>query len=415
MSRIVLAALFACLVVGTLDAQDVDEKAEEPVKISPVVRKGVTFLVRTQHRDGGWGAKWDINAQFKQPHERTITPLSDPGTTAFVAIALLKMGQTPAQGDLKVQMAAATKYILDNVDKSAADNYEFPSPYETQMQKKLGGLVDIPVVTEYLARLQEALPEDHELTPRVQEALAKCTGKLMLAHKAPADYKWNGWANGLMKVHILRSMEIAQASGAEVDDKVLQQLRSEVAENIDLATGRRKTVYPPGVELYDLAIAMWANSFRAREAAGLVEFEPKKRQKPQEQYDELVELLVDAGVEKPRAEKLSLSVFQNQWHIGRLGNRKMLAGFGSLGGEELVSYALIGEALAVAGGDEFDKWHETLYAQLARVQNADGSYYGHHCILSPVYNTAASISALSVAQDRDLLKKLARPANPDKP
>ncbi len=75
----------------------------------------------------GWGAKWDIKAQFKQPHERTITPDSDPGTTAFVAIALVKLGQSPAEGDLQVQMTEATKYILENVDKSAADDYEFPS------------------------------------------------------------------------------------------------------------------------------------------------------------------------------------------------------------------------------------------------------------------------------------------------
>src|SRR5262249_30326944 len=69
-------------------------------------------------------------------------------------------------------------------------------------------------------------------------------------------------------------------------------------------------------------------------------------------------------------------------------------GFGSNGGEEFLSYLNIGETLAAKGGKEWEDWDRSMTENLERIQNADGSWSGHHCITGRTFCTAAALLVL---------------------
>jgi hypothetical protein len=116
-----------------------------------------------------------------------------------------------------------------------------------------------------------------------------------------------------------------------------------------------------------------------------------------------------AGVAEPQAVSMARSHDLAQAAKGRAFDARMLEGFGSNGGEEFLSYQMNSESLAIDGGPEWTKWNAQIHERLAKVQNADGSWSGHHCITSPVFCTSAAISCLTAEHDVELLRRTARP------
>jgi len=71
-------------------------------------------------------------------------------------------------------------------------------------------------------------------------------------------------------------------------------------------------------------------------------------------------------------------------------------GFGSNGGEEFLSYLHISESLLSKGGKEWEGWDRRMTENLERVQNADGSWAGNHCITGRTFCTSAALLTLLV-------------------
>jgi hypothetical protein len=92
----------------------------------------------------------------------------------------------------------------------------------------------------------------------------------------------------------------------------------------------------------------------------------------------------------------------------RAFDESVLSGFGNNGGEEFLSYQMKSEALAIDGGEEWSKWTSKMSERLAKVQNGDGSWSGHHCITSPAFCTATAISCLTADRDVVWLRKAAQ-------
>jgi hypothetical protein len=80
--------------------------------------------------------------------------------------------------------------------------------------------------------------------------------------------------------------------------------------------------------------------------------------------------------------------------IGRLRDPRFLAGSGSQGGEEFLSYMNLGESLVIDGGAAWKYWDSRMTASLDRVQNGDGSWSGRHCITGRTFCTATALLTL---------------------
>ena len=82
--------------------------------------------------------------------------------------------------------------------------------------------------------------------------------------------------------------------------------------------------------------------------------------------------------------------------ITRLDDPQFIAGFGSNGGEEFLSHSNIGESLVVKGGEAWKKWDAKMTENLNRIQNADGTWTGHHCITGRTFCTSSALMVLMV-------------------
>ncbi len=75
--------------------------------------------------------------------------------------------------------------------------------------------------------------------------------------------------------------------------------------------------------------------------------------------------------------------------------------FSQAGGEEYLAFHPITENMLQKGGNDWAAWYPTVRDKIISVQNADGSWTGHHCITSRTFCTAAAILVL-IAPNRYL-------------
>ncbi len=93
--------------------------------------------------------------------------------------------------------------------------------------------------------------------------------------------------------------------------------------------------------------------------------------------------------------------------IAKLGDPQFMAGFGSNGGEEFLSYMNIGESLLVKGGADWAKWNKSMTTNLNNIQNSDGTWSGQHCITGRTFCTAAALMVLMI--DRVHIRPASQP------
>ncbi len=80
--------------------------------------------------------------------------------------------------------------------------------------------------------------------------------------------------------------------------------------------------------------------------------------------------------------------------VARLGGPGFLLFAGMDGGEEFLSYMTLAESLAVTGDEAWRRWDSGMTDYLNRVQNADGSWSGSHCITGRTFCTSAALLTL---------------------
>ncbi len=101
-----------------------------------------------------------------------------------------------------------------------------------------------------------------------------------------------------------------------------------------------------------------------------------------------------------------------------VNNEQFVAGFGSNGGEEFLSFLNISETLVIKGGKEWDEWDGKMRKGMERAQDKDGSWSGQHCITGKTFCTAGAV--LVMLADRtpfpcDMLDKKTDAAPESKP
>ena len=230
-----------------------------------------------------------------------------------------------------------------------------------------------PAIVDVLNPEQPATTTESNRTP----AEAVKTGIEWLVSVQGND---GGWAPILGTSLASQSLAVAQKRGLDVDKDVLAKAdeysENLVAEAVGAGVGRRSgggayssrpvDAGSAGVDLY-------------RDAQILEQLSRNENKRRE-----------NAPALRKIEAKLSDSSFQ--------------AGFGPMGGEEFFSYLNISDSLHRSGGEQWKKWNGDIKTKLARLQNSDGSWAGHHCITGRVAVTGAAVLTLQV--DKQTVEEL---------
>ncbi len=371
--------------------------SNEPLR--PVVQRGLDWLAKAQHEDGGWGAGSHAAQGIRDPH----AVQTDPATTAFAAQALLRAGAYPES------VARATDYLVRVVESAPEAGLLITDIHDTQPQVKLGPYIDTVLTSQFLSRVLADLPKDSESHRRVSAALNRCIKKLQSGQQS--DGSWGsrtGWAPVLQSSLATSALEMAStAESISVDKGSLERAREFQQRQFDVATGRGSGEGAAGVELYSVAASKRATAAKSRAARELIEAAKVKGDLP-EDAEVNKENLVASGVPGGVAGGLADAYRASDLQSGRLQEDEVLRGFGTNGGEEYLSYMQTSEALVIEGGEAWDEWKGSMFSKLEKIQSPDGSWTGHHCITSPVFSTSAVLQTLTADRDRELLVEAAR-------
>jgi hypothetical protein len=379
----------------------------KPQAIENFMLDGIEYLVEVQHADGGWGSAWTTGSG---PQAATY----DPGTTAFVAMALMRAGHTPFTGEHKNAVLKATKYIVGVVEDAREEGATITGSTGTQLQRKLGQIVDTAVVTQFLARVLHTTESDRALYASVEAALVKCIRKIESSQDKDGGWITAGWAPVLQSAMFNQALELAEVAGCEVDSAVLERSCGYLARDVEVdvdsgeghsvvkKTGKAAKPAPStsaGVAFYAGASAIRATAGNAAEVTIVMDRAMKDGTLPS-RAEVSGKNLRKIGYSDEQASAKATAYLQYETLVAKLEDENYLKGFGNNGGEEFISYMLSSESIVITGDKSWGKWNEKMHNLFEKIQNADGSWSGHHCISSPVLCTAAVL--LTLTADREV-------------
>ena len=135
-------------VMGEQSSADFDVyKNDENLNLS--VRDGLAWLRDAQLPNGGYGAGSHSAQHIKDPH---AVP-ADPATTAMVATAFLRSGNTLQNGLYANNLKEAINYLLETVENTSNDSPYITEVRGTQIQSKLGQNIDAVMTAQFLSNL----------------------------------------------------------------------------------------------------------------------------------------------------------------------------------------------------------------------------------------------------------------------
>jgi len=322
----------------------------DPAKAGESRSKGASFLKTIQNKDGGWGA-----GDWGQANDAAA---SDVATASMVLLALHR----DANGS-DVHQAAIVKgvqYVLGAIASAPRDSAKVTTPEGTQPQRKLGALVDTHMAAMMLSEVIGTLDDETNLA--MDKGFGQVIAKVQLAQRADGSFDGDGWAPVLSNSIAATSLMRAEDKGLAVDARVLDRSEkyqaAQVSEDgtVDTSTGA-------GVDLYAVAGSLRTNSMAGK---------------------------------RDKSGNKAASATATRAATGRVAadSDRLMAGFGSIGGEEMLGYMMISDSLAEEGGEQWTTWENKVGAYLVGIQNNDGSWVGHHCITSRTFTTAAAVMAL---------------------
>jgi hypothetical protein len=167
----------------------------KPAELASFVKKGIAWLIAAQHNDGGWGGGSHAHQDVRDPHGVQ----TDPATTAFTLLSLLRAGHTPVAGEHQSQVRRGLEYLVVAVEKAPTEGPRITEITGTQPQSKLGPNVDTSLTAQYLARALGMMDKSDALYQRVDKALDKCLAKLHASQQQDGGWgEAGGWAPVLM-------------------------------------------------------------------------------------------------------------------------------------------------------------------------------------------------------------------------
>jgi hypothetical protein len=435
--------------------------AVTPKPLSPAVRKGLEYLVKRQQEDGGWnqGGGWRtaVNGQGGRVEGKQVEDPSDVGNTCFALLALFRAGSTPTAGEYKDAVARGLKFVLARVEKADKDSLYVTDVRNTQLQSKIGPYVDTFLANLVLAEMKGKAGPDE---PRLAAALEKTMTKIVKHQTAEGGFAGNaGWAPTLSLGICNKGIARAKQNGVEVDQKVLDRALAQskaaaagtgavaaappaaATGAVGKPAGEALAAAPPastsgdrvaafgamrgagglggaggdaGVRLYSFGQGAGnsqdvVNSLRVDGAkAEQILKDSKASKEAKDKAAQTLETLKRAEADNYKVQEGLAEAVKD---------RQFVAGFGSNGGEEFLSFLNISEALLVKGGKDWQEWDAKMTQGLEKAQDKDGSWAGHHCITGKTFCTAAALLVLTADRTpfpADVLKASAE-KKPDAP
>jgi hypothetical protein len=368
-------------------------------KVSPDVKtaihSGLQWIDKAQLPDGGWGAGLHMRQDVRDPH----AVAADPATTSLVLLSLLRTGNSLDSGQYRKQVASGTEFLLKAVEQWPENQPRLTTLSGTQPQRKLGENIDAILTVQYFTTLLKYQPKP-AWKERIENALQKCVGRIEKEQDTDGGWKGGGWAPVLQSALADKALESAKDAGMAVNDAVIRKSKQYQQSNFDTATQSAITGKAAGVMLYSLSSTARSSAKEARRAKMLVE-KGKKEGKIKAEVSLNEEVLVKAGSTPSEAKELVTAYKINESTKTQSLRADVMEGFGSNGGEELMSYLMTGESILMQGGNDWKQWYESMSQKIMAIQNQDGSWEGHHCITSPVFCTATALLILSIQEDMD--------------
>jgi len=390
-----------------------------PKPLSGMVTKGLAYLVSQQHEDGGWGqgGGW---RQADQAGGRVEGPdvadPSDVGNTCIATLALVRAGHTAKEGKYAENVARAVAFICKNVEQADRDSLYVTQVRNTQLQSKIGTHVDTFLASLVLAELKGYIP-DPKTEHRLVAALDKTIHKIEHNQKGDGTWASEGWATVISQGICTKGLNRAKQAGANVSDATLAKAEQAAKNNFGSSAGGVATGPVSGRTLASKSAAPASGMMGGAGAApgdagvplyrasqglgGLQDSVNTNRQ----QAGEVKKVAEDPAQPQAAREKAQRELTrydeaekaleqQTTALAGQLADARFLAGFGSNGGEEFLSFMSISEALLVKGGKEWEEWDQKMADGLARAQDKDGGWSGQHCITGRTFCTATALLVL---------------------
>ena len=366
--------------------------------LAPYSEKGLAYLVNQQLPSGGWGqgGGWRTATQGGriQATDASYSDAADVANTAVATLALIRGGSSPASGPYADHVRAGIDFVLASVEASDDESLFVTDVRGTQLQSKIGVYVDTFLANLLLAEIRGRMPGPGS-EARLEAGLGKVVAKIERHQRDDGTFAANqGWASVLSTSLANKALTRSQQAGAEVSSEALKKIKRQASDGYDEQRRefRDGDSYgsSAGVKLY-------------KEGAGLAALDDlvKSRAREEQMARRILASAASAQAKRQAAsllEELEQTREEKDQALdtmaARLSDKAFVAGFGSSGGEEYLSYMNISEALAASGGERWESWNERVASSLAEAQNGDGSWSGHHCITGRTFVTAAALLTL---------------------
>jgi hypothetical protein len=388
------------------------EKAQrpQPKDLSDQVKKGLKWLVQAQLENGAWG-QGEESAQMGGGDEK-MKSSANVADTCMAIMALVRSGNTPGSGEYKGNVSRAIGFICAQVEESDDKSLFITTLRGTRTQGKLGQYIDTFLAAQVLAEVKNQMA-DESSTKRVNDALAKVIKKIELNQKEDGKWVNDGWAPTLAQAACAKALNTASVNGAVVSEQVRE--RAERYAQADFAVSQKAGAggLVGGGDVAALSVSGATAATRGDAGVALysssaqlatIQASAKTNDTKKEHYQKIV----DSPTTQPEARKDALAQLDRFREneavlakaqdaiVAKLDDKQFVQGFGSNGGEEFLSYFNIGESLFQKGGGDWEKWDKSMTSNVNNVQNADGSWSGHHCITGRTFCTAAALNVLII-------------------
>jgi len=418
--------------------------AVTPRPLSDAVKKGLEWLVKSQQDDGGWsqGGGWrNQGTGGARVEGKAVVDPSDVGNTCFALLALFRTGHSATAGEYKDAVARGLRFVLARVERSEGDSLYITDVRGTQLQGKIGPYVDTFLVNLLLAEMRGTAGPDEA---RLVAALTKTMNKIVRHQGADGGFaNQGGWAPTLSMGLCNKSVARARQNGVEVDRRVLERALADAktaAEGKTLASGPAPAVVATapvgkakagdpvalagpvapgltegafsgrsggysgggglgGVGGGDAGVKLYSFGRGAGNTQDAVNGLRVEGAKAREIIKDQSATKAQKDEAKQTVEKLADAERANDKVQGQLAatvrDEKFVAGFGSNGGEEFLSFMHISETLVLKGGKDWTDWDAKMRAGLEKAQDGSGSWSGHHCITGKTFCTSAALLVLT--------------------